>query len=194
MDNIPKKEELIDFKKNKLEINKSKCDENFIITSEALERLEKINNLLDSDIPFILEGPTGTSKTKSIEEICKIKGLELIKFYLSSETTSEDLFGRLISDKNQWSGFSFFEGPFIQAFKEGKVFLLDEVNLASKTILQFMESALDSGEICQEVPGRQFLYYEKNPKFRIVATQNPAIGNFTYKRDELSEKFFKDFK
>ena len=50
-------------------------------------------------------------------------------------------------DKNQ--GFSFFEGSFIKDFKEGNFFLLDEVNLALKTILQFMESRLDSREIYQ---------------------------------------------
>ena len=41
----------------------------------------------------------------------------------------------------------FFEGHFIKAFNEGKVFLLDEVNLASKTVLQMLESAIDYGEI-----------------------------------------------
>ena len=193
MNKIPTKEELMNYEKEKFEFDKSKCDENFIITPNALERLEKINNLLDSDIPIILEGPTGTSKTKTIEELCKIKGFDLIKFNLSSETTSEDLIGRLLSDKNQWSGFSFFEGPFIKAFNEGKVFLLDEVNLASKTVLQMLESAIDYGEISQEVPGRNFLYYEKNPNFRIIATQNPITGNFIHKREELSEKFLQRF-
>ena len=34
--------------------------------------------------------------------------------------------------------------------------------LLYKNILQFMESDLDNVEICKEVPGRQFLFYEKN--------------------------------
>ena len=87
----------------------------------------------------------------------------------------------------------FFEGHFIKAFNEGKVFLLDEVNLASKTVLQMLESAIDYGEISKEVPGRNFLYYEKNPNFRIIATQNPITDNFIHKREELSEKFLQRF-
>ena len=56
-----------------------------------------------------------------------------------------------------------------------------------------LESAIDYGEISQEVPGRNFLYYEKNPNFRIIATQNPITGNFIHKREELSEKFLQRF-
>ena len=63
--------------------------------------------------------------------------------------------GRLISNNENWSGFSFIEGPFIDAYINGKILLLDEVNLVQKAIIQCIQSSLDSDEICVEIPGRK---------------------------------------
>lgn len=53
----------------------------------------------------MLEGPIGTSKIKTIQVLCNLQNLKLIRINLSSETTIEDLMGRLISDKdNSFSG------------------------------------------------------------------------------------------
>ena len=49
---------------------------------------------------------------------------------MSSETTIEDLIGRLGSKgDNSWSSFKFVPGPFTEAFEKGYVLLLDEVSL-----------------------------------------------------------------
>jgi len=105
---------------------------NFVLTDEARERLQKIKNFFDSKIPIILEGPTGTSKTKTIQVLCNITGRKLIRFNLSSETTIEDLIGRLgSSEKESWSSFQFVPGPFTEAFEKGYV-LLRHLEIASK--------------------------------------------------------------
>jgi len=102
----------------------------------------------------MLEGPTGTSKTKTIQVLCDILKKKLIRFNLSSETTIEDLIGRLGSGgEDSWSSFKFVPGPFTEAFENGYVLLLDEVNLGQKSVLQCMETALDTGEIKQDIPG-----------------------------------------
>ena len=36
------------------------------------------------------------------------------------------------------------DGPFIDAYKNGKILILDEINLASKTVLECIEAALDN--------------------------------------------------
>ena len=60
----------------------------------------------------------------------------------------------LESDKdNSFSGFKYKEGAFADAYSNGKVLLLDEVNLAPNPVLQCMLSALDSELITQSVPG-----------------------------------------
>lgn len=102
----------------------------------------------------MLEGPTGTSKTKTIQVLCDILKKKLVRFNLSSETTIEDLIGRLGSGgEDSWSSFKFVQGPFTEAFENGYALLLDEVNLGQKSVLQCMETALDTGEIKQDIPG-----------------------------------------
>ena len=116
--------------------------------------MQKIKNFFDSGIPVLLEGPTGTSKTKTIQVLCEILNKKLIRFNLSAETTIEDLIGRLgSSNEDSWNSFTFIPGPFTEAFEKGYVLLLDEVNLGQKSVLQCMESALDTGEIIQDIPG-----------------------------------------
>ena len=96
--------------------------------------------------------------------------------------------GRLISNNENWSGFSFIEGPFIDAYINGKILLLDEVNLVQKSIIQCIQSSLDSDEICVEIPGRKKKQkYYRNPDFMIICTQNPNSGGFASKREDLSE-------
>ena len=129
----------------------------FILTPKAKDRLSKLMNYIKLGVPVLLEGPTGTSKTLSVEIICSIlekeeekkpenqrKKRKLKRFNLSQETKSQDLLGSYIGDQNSFAGIKMVEGPFIQAFREGYPLLLDEINLASKEVLQSIEEALDS--------------------------------------------------
>ncbi|KAK8886006.1 hypothetical protein M9Y10_041465 [Tritrichomonas musculus] len=165
----------------------------FILTDGAKNRMLKIHDAFKSKFPVLLEGPTGTSKTRSVQILSNLMGKPLIRFNLSSETTTEDLLGRLVSDKDSWGCFSFKEGPFIDAFVNGKWLLLDEINLAPQSILQCMEAALDSHEIYLEIPGRDIIRYKEHDEFRIIATQNPNDGRFMMKRENLASKFLSKF-
>jgi len=70
----------------------------------------------------------------------------VIRFNPSAETTIDDLFGRLISDADSFSGFTFEMGPYLTAFTKEYVFLFDECNLCPLLVLESIESSLDSGE------------------------------------------------
>ena len=95
MINTITEEKLKKVERNKLELKLEDVKGNFVPTEEAKERLQKIQNFFDSKIPVMLEGPTGTSKTKTIQVLCDIKKKKLVRFNLSSETTIEDLIGWL---------------------------------------------------------------------------------------------------
>ena len=187
-------EELKNYKRKGINCDNIEIKGNFIKTTEAIERIQRINFFLESDIPIVLEGDTGTSKTKSIEVLCDILGIsdKLIRLNLSSETSIEDLMGRLISNNENWSGFTFIDGPFVDAYTNGKVLLLDEVNLVQKSIIQCIQSALDSNEICIEISGRKMKKNQRHKDFKIICTQNPNSGSFASKREDLSE-FFQRF-
>ena len=183
-------------KREKFEYNgkENEIEGNFILTEKADERIQKLYNQLKSNIPIMLEGPTGTSKTKTIQVLCKLIGLDLIRINLSSETTIEDLMGRLIADKdNSFSGFTYKKGAFADAYTNGKVLLLDEVNLAPNPVLQCMLNALDFNKVTQNIPGFGLQTFYRHKNFRIVATQNPKKGAFIFTRDRLSNKFLETF-
>ena len=188
------KEKLKKTKIKELDLKFDDVKGNFIPTEKAKERLQKLKEFFDSKNPILLEGPTGTSKTKTIQVLCEILKKKLIRFNLSSETTIEDLIGRLGSGgDDSWSNIKFIPGPFTDAFENGYVLLLDEINLGQKSVLQCMETALDTGEIKQDVRACGQIIKKMHPDFIIVATQNPKIEGFTNQRDEISQKFISRF-
>ena len=179
---------------------------NFIPTAKAKERLSKLLNYIRLGIPVLLEGPTGTSKTLSVEIICEIleqeevnkpeperKKRQLKRFNLSQETKPQDLLGSYIGDQNSFAGIRMVDGEFIEAFREGYPLLLDEINLASKDVLQSIEEALDSRILSIEIPGKPLKEIHAHPDFTLIATQNPNKGLFSGKRKDLGLKFLSRF-
>ena len=167
--------------------------ENFIFTSNAAKKLKEIKFYLSHNYPVLLEGPTGTAKSKSVEILSEEMGFTLKRINLSSETKTADLFGRYAGDPKSFSGISFQEGVFIDAFKNGYILLLDEINLASNQVLQAIEECLDSHKISCEIPGMPWKEIEMGKGFNLIATQNPNKGLFANKRQELGKKFLSRF-
>lgn len=108
----------------------------FIMTNGAKTRLLKIKKALEYGFPIFLKGPTGASKTKSIQILSILMNANLIKYKLSTDTTTNDLFGRFISVKESHGCYSFQESSFIEAFVHGKWLLLDGIDNAPQLILQ----------------------------------------------------------
>lgn len=71
--------------------------------------------------------------------------------------------------------FSFVEGAFVNALRNGEWILLDEVNLAPPETLQRIIGVLEeeSGSLCLAERG-DINYVERHPNFRIFACMNPA--------------------
>ena len=177
-----------------LSISKAKVNsKNFIFTENAIKKLKEIKYYLLNNYPVLLEGPTGTAKTKSVEILCEEMGLKFRRFNLSSETKTSDLFGRYVGDPDSFSGIDFQEGAFIEAFRKGYTLLLDEINLASNQVLQAFEECLDSHKISCEIPGMPWKEIPMGKGFNLIATQNPNKGLFANKRQELGKKFLSRF-
>ena len=203
MDNLPLIEELSTKEMEKKlkdefqKIAKDKVKEigSFIFSEEAISRLQKLDSNLSNKNYVLLEGPAGSSKTKTVQIYCKIKGLELVQFNMSGETSEEDLKGRILSDETSFSGFKYIKGHFSDAFINGKILLLDEINLASQSVLNFIANILDSQiliiEQDENTNGRHIFKMHKN--FRLIATQNPNDSSFICKRRELPEKLLQQF-
>lgn len=71
--------------------------------------------------------------------------------------------------------FSFVEGAFVTALRNGEWILLDEINLAPPETLQRVIGVLegDTGSLCLAERG-DVTYISRHPNFRIFACMNPA--------------------
>ena len=80
-----------------------------------------------------------------LSEIAKIyTRKEPLRMNLSGETTISDFEGKLISDPNSMSGLKFQNGTSIDVYENGLVLILDEINFAPPSVLQFLEGSLDN--------------------------------------------------
>jgi midasin (ATPase involved in ribosome maturation) len=88
---------------------------------------------------------------------------------MNENTTITKLFGTVkISDKK----FIVEDGPLKIAMERGYICMLDELNLASDEVHQFLIQLLDYPDsITNPILGNTI---EVNPNFRLIFTQNPS--------------------
>ncbi|OHT01916.1 hypothetical protein TRFO_31156 [Tritrichomonas foetus] len=168
-------------------------DTSFILTKGAEERINIVSEGILSGIPILLEGETGTSKTITAIQAALQNNQKPIVFSFSSQTTVEDLLGRISLSNDSWCGFSFKKGPYTDAFENGHCIILDEINLAHEHVLQCIEASLDSGFLSIDTLGSDAITVKMHQNFHIIATQNPLTSKFSQKRHNLSQKFLSRF-
>ena len=196
--------ELIEKMKEDKEFFSSK---KFVTSTKALERLSQLINAIRYKIPIIEEGPTGTSKTfttliaidylnyrkqkENPEDKSSIK--ELLRFNLSSQTKSDDLLCQIAGDPDSPAGLKTIDGVFLRAFRDGYPLLLDEINLANESVLQFLLEAISSGVLSIIINGKGLQEINMHEDFCLIATQNPPTGMFAGKRNNFSIDFLAKF-
>lgn len=122
--------------------------------------------------PVLLEGNPGVGKTSLISALALASGNPLTRINLSEQTDVTDLFGSDIPVEDGQSGeFAWTDAPFLQAMQHGHWVLLDEMNLASQSVLEGLNACLDHrGEVYVAELDRTFTCH---PHFTIFAAQNP---------------------
>ena len=120
---------------------------------------------------IMLEGLPGVGKTSLIQYLAKKIGIKFYRVNLNEQTDLIDLLGSDIPS-NTTSLFSWADGVLVKAMKEGAWLLLDELNMATQTVLEGLNSILDHrGSIY--IPELDATI-KKDPRFRIFASQNPV--------------------
>jgi midasin len=151
-------------------------DPKYSISEDVVKsNLKTILMALTLDKAVMLEGPPGVGKTSLIQFLANKVGIKFYRVNLNEQTDMIDLLGSDVPSSSS-SVFSWADGVLIQAMKQGAWILLDELNMATQTVLEGLNSILDHRGSIYLPELDQTIH--KHPRFRIFASQNPmAMGS-----------------
>lgn len=123
--------------------------------------------------PILLEGSPGVGKTSLVAALAKASGNQLIRINLSEQTDVTDLFGTDLPVEGGKGGeFAWRDGPLLAALKAGHWIVLDELNLASQSVLEGLNACFDHrAEIY--IPELSIRFQVRHEKTKIFGCQNP---------------------
>ncbi|XP_060024167.1 midasin [Lagenorhynchus albirostris] len=137
------------------------------MNAQRLLRATKLNK------PILLEGSPGVGKTSLVGALAKASGNTLVRINLSEQTDITDLFGADLPVEGGKGGeFAWRDGPLLAALKAGHWIVLDELNLASQSVLEGLNACFDHrGEIY--IPELGMSFQVLHEKTKIFGCQNP---------------------
>ena len=132
----------------------------------------RIARALQLPKPILIEGNPGVGKTTLVQALASAIGVKLERINLSEQTDIMDLFGSDTPvEGGQVGQFAWHDAPFLQAMKRGDWVLLDEMNLASQSVLEGLNACLDHrGSVYIPELDQTFT---RHPNFTMFAAQNP---------------------
>lgn len=129
------------------------------------EKFDTVLKFVQANEPVFLTGPAGSGKNVLCQQVAKVLGLN---FYFSNAVTQE----------YKITGFTdamgvFHESQFFKAFKNGGLFMLDEMDASIPEVLIILNAAIANRYFDFPAPVG---YVEAHPDFRVIAAGN-TFGN-----------------
>ncbi|XP_015262586.1 PREDICTED: midasin [Gekko japonicus] len=134
---------------------------------------QRLLRALQLNKPILLEGSPGVGKTSLVSALAKASGNSLVRINLSEQTDVTDLFGTDLPIEGGKGGeFAWRDGPLLAALKAGHWIVLDELNLASQSVLEGLNACFDHrAEIY--IPELGLSFHVQHKKTKIFGCQNP---------------------
>ena len=133
------------------------------------ENKKVVELAIEHNLPVLLIGETGTGKTSIVREQSIKLGKQLTRFSITGETTVDEFVGKyeLESGATVWK-----DGVLLDAMKNGKWLVADEINVALPEILFVLHSLLDDDHFIT-VSNHLGEVVKPHEDFRFFATMNP---------------------
>ena len=145
--------------------------EEYIITPSVEKKLEDLARIIvGRRFPVLIEGPTSTGKTSSIEYLAKRTGHRFVRINNHEQTDIQEYLGTYVSDPATGK-LVFQDGLLVRSLRRGDWIVLDELNLAPTDVLEALNRLLDDNRELV-VPETQEVV-RPHPNFLLFATQNP---------------------
>ena len=146
-----------------------KCESYSFTGPTIVKNLYSLLRAMQLPKAILLEGPPGVGKTSIIEALGKVVGQSVVRVNLSEETDLIDLLGcdLPVGDKFEWC-----DGVLLDAIKNGKWVILDELNLCPQQVIEGLNGLLDhrNSVFIPEIN----LEVKCAKDFRVFAAQNPV--------------------
>jgi cobaltochelatase CobS len=99
----------------------------------------------------LMVGPAGSGKTTLAKDLSRALGRDFAFISLSAGVTETHLFGRMLPQSD--GTFAYVESPFVKLYRNGGVFLFDELDAADSNVMVSVNAALANGVLCNPVTG-----------------------------------------
>jgi len=125
------------------------------------ERFPLLLQTLAVGLNVLLVGPAGTGKTTAARKAAEALGLTFGCLSVGPQTSKSDLLGFIDA------GGTYRESLFVRCYRDGGVFLLDEIDAGNAGVLTVLNAAL-AGDVMATPAGM----VQRSPKFLTVAGAN----------------------
>lgn len=145
--------------------------EDYIMTPSVETKLVDLARIISAKrFPVLIEGPTSSGKTSSIEYLAKRTGHRFVRINNHEHTDIQEYIGTYVSEPVTGK-LVFKEGLLVRALRQGDWIVLDELNLAPTDVLEALNRLLDDNRELV-IPETQEVV-RPHPHFMLFATQNP---------------------
>ncbi|KAJ3986826.1 midasin nuclear AAA ATPase [Lentinula detonsa] len=146
--------------------------DDYILTPSVENKLIDLARIiLTRRFPVLIEGPTSSGKTSSIEYLAKRTGHRFIRINNHEHTDIQEYIGSYVPHPVTGK-LVFTDGLLVRALRNGDWIVLDELNLAPTDVLEALNRLLDDNrELIIPETGE---IVRPHPHFVLFATQNPS--------------------